>query len=119
VDVRTDGEFATGHIKGAVHCSVVPPWSFQHRLEQLNLDKEKLVIPICLTAHRSIPAQKVLTGMGFKAKQVQGGMKGWRKDKLPEAKDETTKQRNTEGEHDGKEKEGNEGGTHTDKGHDV
>jgi predicted sulfurtransferase len=32
VDVRTEGEFARGHIKGAISCSLFPPWSFRDRL---------------------------------------------------------------------------------------
>ena len=44
-------------------------------VQALNFDKEKPVVAICLTAHRSIPAVRVLKEMGFKdAKQLQGGM---------------------------------------------
>jgi len=104
VDVRTESEFSAGHIQGlsspsllllppppnlidhlgARHCSIVPPWSFQSRLTALGLDPEKLTIAICLTAHRSISAQKMLTKMGFQAKQLKGGMKAWRHVNLPE-----------------------------------
>ncbi|KAL6060113.1 putative alternative splicing factor [Balamuthia mandrillaris] len=84
VDVRTLSEYHAGHIEGAIHCSLFPPWSFHSRLERLNLNREAFIIAICLTAHRSISAQKVLTDMGFRCKQLKGGMQQWRKDGLPE-----------------------------------
>jgi len=50
----------------------------------MDSDKEKPVVAICLTAHRSIPAVRVLKEMGFKdAKQLQGGMTQWWIQKFP------------------------------------
>jgi len=116
VDVRTESEFSAGHIQGlsspsllllppppnlidhlgARHCSIVPPWSFQSRLKALELDPEKLTIAICLTAHRSISAQKMLTKMGFQAKQLKGGMKAWRHENLPEVTSTNVEQKGGE-----------------------
>ncbi|KAL6043334.1 MBL fold metallo-hydrolase [Balamuthia mandrillaris] len=39
VDVRTLSEYHAGHIEGAIHCSLFPPWSFRSRLERLNLNR--------------------------------------------------------------------------------
>jgi len=84
VDVRTAGEFERGHIAGAVNASYFPPWAFKDKLAQLQLDLAIPVCTICLSAHRSIAATKLLTQMGFSAKQLQGGMQAWRQCKLPE-----------------------------------
>ena len=90
VDVRTEGEYAAGHIAfDAIHsCSMVPPWSLRSRLESLSLSKEPnyLILCICLSAHRSIAAVKLLKEMGYdeNAMQLQGGMQAWRAAELPE-----------------------------------
>lgn len=85
VDVRTVTEYNGGHIKGAISCSLFPSiWSFRERILKLNLDKEKPVYTVCLSAHRSIPATKLLIELGYKATQLKGGMLEWRKQKLPE-----------------------------------
>jgi rhodanese-related sulfurtransferase len=36
------------------------------------------VVAICLTAHRSIPAVRLLRARGFEAAQLAGGMLAWR-----------------------------------------
>jgi len=43
------------------------------------------VVAICLTAHRSIPAVRLLASEGFEATQLKGGMLAWRAAGLPEA----------------------------------
>jgi len=62
------------------------------------------IIAICLSAHRSIAAQKLLTKLGFNAHQLKGGMKEWRKHGLPEVTEEQDKgekeQETTESEKD-------------------
>jgi rhodanese-related sulfurtransferase len=81
VDVRTPAEFARGHLPGAVN---VPVTSLAARLESLELDRSRPVVAICLTAHRSIPAVRLLRQRGFDAVQLAGGMLAWRAAKLPE-----------------------------------
>lgn len=83
VDVRTSLEFGGGHIEGAVS---VPIIDFPSRWPSLGLDPARLVVTICLSAHRSIPAVRLLRGQGFDAKQLKGGMLAWRAAKLPEVK---------------------------------
>jgi tRNA 2-selenouridine synthase SelU len=58
---------------------------------KLPLDKARPVLCICLSAHRSIAAQKYFEQQGFKAVQLKGGMKEWRKMGLPEVKEEAKK----------------------------
>eukprot|EP00128_Syssomonas_multiformis_P002340 Colp12_sorted_trinity150504_noHs@22550 len=87
LDVRTETEYKGGHIAGAVSCSFFPPHSFPERVKALNLDPTKPTIAICLSAHRSISAVKYLKQQDFaKVEQLQGGMKAWRAQQLPEVK---------------------------------
>jgi rhodanese-related sulfurtransferase len=81
VDVRTPAEFARGHVRGAVN---VPVTTLPSRLPSLGLDRSRPVVAICLTAHRSIPATRLLRQRGFEAVQLAGGMLGWRAAGLPE-----------------------------------
>lgn len=83
VDVRTAAEFAAGHVRGAVN---VPVTSLSSRLATLGLDRERPVYAICLTAHRSPPAVRLLRERGFEAAQLAGGMVAWRASGLPETR---------------------------------
>lgn len=81
VDVRTAAEFRRGHVHGALS---VPISELPSRLERLGLDRRRPVIAICLTAHRSIPAVRLLREAGFDAAQLAGGMLAWRAARFPE-----------------------------------
>lgn len=80
VDVRTLAEYATGRIPGAVHAPIT---SLKQRLDSLRLDPSKPVVTICKTAHRSIPATRLLLQQGFDAAQLAKGMDHWKKEHLP------------------------------------
>ena len=80
IDVRTPHEFANGHICGAVN---VPIQSFLRGLPDLGLDVSKPVVTICKTAHRSVPATRVLRRRGFDAAQLAHGLDEWRRQQLP------------------------------------
>jgi rhodanese-related sulfurtransferase len=82
VDVRTHAEFAAGHVRGALN---VPIGELSRRLGGLGLDPKRPVVAICLSAHRSVPAVRLLRERGFEAVQLAGGMMAWRAAKLPEA----------------------------------
>ena len=81
LDVRTTREFAAGHIEGAVN---VPVTALAERLPGLALHPARPVVAICLTAHRSIPAVRLLRGHGLEGLQLAGGMLAWRAAGLPE-----------------------------------
>lgn len=82
VDVRQPSEFRAGHIPGAIN---VPIGLFAKRLPELGLNPQRPVVAICLTAHRSIPAVRLLRWLGFRhAYQLRGGMIAWRLRSLPE-----------------------------------
>jgi rhodanese-related sulfurtransferase len=83
VDVRTPAEFRAGHIAGAVN---VPITEVRGRIRALGLDPARPVVAICLSAHRSIPAVRLLQQAGFDATQLAGGMLAWRAARLPESR---------------------------------
>ncbi len=81
VDVRTAAEFRRGHVHGAVSA---PLQSLPSRLPSLGLDSTRPVVAICLTAHRSIGAVRLLRQRGYEAAQLAGGMLAWRAAGFPE-----------------------------------
>lgn len=81
VDVRTEAEFRAGHVPGAISAPIT---SLSRALPALRLDPARKVVAICLTAHRSIPAVRLLRGRGFDAAQLAGGMLAWRAAGFPE-----------------------------------
>jgi len=77
VDVRTPNEWVSGHIAGAVH---VPITELGSRIDVLKLDPKRPIVAICRSAHRSVPAVRLLRQHGFdSACQLQGGMLAWLK----------------------------------------
>lgn len=82
IDVRTPAEWKLSAIEGSHN---LPITNFnKSTIDALNLDTKKLTIAICLSAHRSIPAVRVLKECGFDhAVQLKGGMKSWWSLKLP------------------------------------
>ncbi len=75
LDVRTDAEYRQGAIKGAV---LMPISSLKGRVQQLPFDRSKPVVAICRSAHRSIPAVRILHNAGFAdVRQLSGGMLAW------------------------------------------
>ena len=77
VDVRTPSEWQSGHIAGAVN---VPITEFGSRIAGLKLDPKRPIVAICRSAHRSIPAVRLLRQHGFDdVCQLQGGMLAWLK----------------------------------------
>lgn len=75
IDVRTAAEWRRSHIPGAVS---VPIQTLRHNLAALQLDSHQAIVAICLSAHRSIPAVRLLQAKGFaNAVQLKGGMLAW------------------------------------------
>ena len=75
VDVRSGAEWRRSHIPGSVS---VPIQELKGRLSSLQLNAQKPIIAICLSAHRSIPAVRLLQAQGFEnAVQLKGGMLAW------------------------------------------
>ena len=80
LDVRTTIEWERNHIAGAIN---VPILSLADRLDALALDPARPITAICLSAHRSIPAVRLLRRRGYVAVQLAGGMLAWWAAKLP------------------------------------
>ncbi|HZX58738.1 MAG TPA: rhodanese-like domain-containing protein [Mucilaginibacter sp.] len=66
IDVRTPGEFASGHLKQAIN---IPLGTLQSRLAKLK--KDKPVITCCASGMRSSSAKSMLKSKGFE--QVYNG----------------------------------------------
>ncbi len=66
IDVRTPGEFASGHLKQAMN---IPLGTLQSRLSKLK--KDKPVITCCASGMRSSSAKSMLKSKGFE--QVYNG----------------------------------------------
>lgn len=81
VDVRTQREWESGHLPGAVHLSIL---SFSAaNIAALGLDPDRPVVAVCASAHRSIPAVRKLRSLGYAdAQQLQGGMNAWKREGL-------------------------------------
>ncbi len=81
LDVRTAAEWKSSRIEGSVN---VPVTELKSRLDTLGLDPDRPVVAICRSAHRSIPAVRLLRERGFRdARQLAGGMKAWWAADLP------------------------------------
>ncbi len=81
LDVRSRAEWRRGHIAGAIN---LPINELRAGLSSLGLATDRPVVAICLSAHRSIPAVRLLRSRGFQqAVQLQGGMLAWWRQALP------------------------------------
>ncbi len=81
IDVRSSAEWRRSHVPGAVS---VPIHVFKQRLERLQLDARQPIVAICLSAHRSRPAVRLLRAKGFSdAVQLAGGMLAWWNKQFP------------------------------------
>lgn len=75
LDVRSRGEWRRSRIPGAVN---VPIAQLSTRLAELDLPQDRPLVAICLSAHRSIPAVRLLRARGYpQARQLEGGMLAW------------------------------------------
>lgn len=80
IDVRTPGEWRESHIAGAVNAPIT---ELKSLLASLSLDRNRPVVAICRSAHRSIPAVRLLRAEGFDACQLRQGMQAWWRAGLP------------------------------------
>ncbi len=79
LDVREDWEFRQGHVPGAIH---VPLGQLGQRAGSLPRDKRMLVI--CQSGHRSLAATDFLLTQGFEgAASVHGGTSAWARSGRP------------------------------------
>jgi rhodanese-related sulfurtransferase len=74
LDVRTDGEFRMGHIKGAINIDMLRS-DFASRLAKL--DKNKTYYVYCRSGNRSGKACTLLKLRGYAAYNLAGGISNW------------------------------------------
>ena len=72
LDVRQPQEYRLGHIPGA---KLIPLGSLRSRLVEVPRDRK--IVCICATGHRSVPAVKKLTAVGIEASSLKNGMIAW------------------------------------------
>jgi NADPH-dependent 2,4-dienoyl-CoA reductase/sulfur reductase-like enzyme/rhodanese-related sulfurtransferase len=79
IDVREPGEFALGHVEGAIN---IPLGVLRERMEELPRDRE--ILCYCEVGQRSYYASRALRQNGFKARNISGGMRTYEAKKPPE-----------------------------------
>ena len=72
LDVRTPGEFAEGHLDGAVNVDVQAD-DFVERVEAMGLPEDAPVYLYCRSGGRSGKATAILRGLGHRGAQNVGG----------------------------------------------
>ena len=76
IDVRTEDEYNSGHLKEAINIPV-------GEIESITISKDKTLIVYCRSGSRSASAAKVLSGMGYKVLDM-GGIINWEYDVVVE-----------------------------------
>ena len=74
LDVRTDGEYNGGHIKGAIS---IPVDEIEARAEKKLPDKNAVILVYCQSGARSARAARALAGMGYTNVSNFGGIMSW------------------------------------------
>ncbi|MFH1016824.1 MAG: rhodanese-like domain-containing protein [Pseudomonadota bacterium] len=84
VDVREDGEWITGHIKGAIH---IGKGVIERDIERLVPDASEEIVLYCGGGYRSALAADNLQKMGYTdVSSMDGGWRGWNDKSLPTEK---------------------------------
>jgi adenylyltransferase/sulfurtransferase len=72
LDVREDWEWDIGHIAGSRH---LPLGELASRLGEI--DPRADIVTVCHKGKRSLMAQQLLQGAGFRARSLAGGIDAW------------------------------------------
>lgn len=75
LDVRSPGEFAEGHLTGAVN---VPVNELEATLSSLPVDRNREIVVYCRSGMRSSRARTILLKAGYSKVEDLGGMSNWR-----------------------------------------
>ena len=76
LDVRSHFEWKQGHIQGSQSIPL-------HTFNIDHIPKDKTIVCICLSAHRSTPITRQLLRNGYNAYELSGGMRKWKKLNYP------------------------------------
>ena len=74
LDVRTNGEFQSGHIKGALH---IPVMELTARVAEIKKQGDREIVCYCQSGSRSLMAAARLTKLGFRSSHLEGGIAEW------------------------------------------
>lgn len=74
LDVRTQQEFAQGHIEGAL---LIPDYELQQKASDMLPDKDQLILVYCRSGNRSAKASKLLIELGYTNVKDFGGINSW------------------------------------------
>lgn len=77
LDVRTDEEYATGHIPGAI---LIPDYEIGKRAESELTDKSQWILVYCRSGRRSKNASAELASLGYTNIKEFGGINDWQYD---------------------------------------
>ena len=82
LDVRTPAEFKsdTGHL---AHALLIPLQELEQRSAELAGFKQRTIVVYCRTGHRSTAASEILSSLGYKVLNMEGGITRWRAEGLP------------------------------------
>ncbi len=62
IDVRSPQEYREGHIDGSIS---IPEYEIKKEIENIVLDKNKIIVVYCSSGGRSKKAQKILKRLGY------------------------------------------------------
>ena len=74
LDVRTEEEFAQGHIPGAM---LIPDYAIREKAETALPDKDALILVYCRSGRRSKNAAQILAELGYSNIREFGGIIDW------------------------------------------
>ena len=81
VDVRTGGEYESGHVPGAIH---IPFYSLWSRADQISAPKHDTIVVYCAHGPRAGFAKFALWTLGYdRVAYLDGHMSSWKKRGLP------------------------------------
>ncbi len=85
LDVRTESEYAAGHLKNAIQIDYYQTQRFSDYLDSLNKKAKYLIY--CRTGHRSAAAMQIMKEKGFQnVSDLAGGYNAWIASGLPVVK---------------------------------
>lgn len=74
LDVRTEEEYDSGHIKGAI---LIPDYEISEKVEELLTDKSATILVYCRSGRRSALAAASLHDLGYRIIYDFGGILDW------------------------------------------
>ena len=74
LDVRTEEEYAQGHIPGAI---LIPDYEIETKAEEILTEKDQMILVYCRSGRRSKNAALVLVELGYTDIREFGGIIDW------------------------------------------